>query len=189
MVTRNKLTKSQRSELLKWVAEGLESDEINKRAAEFKPPFRVSRAQVDYYRKTRKINLKALSESGEYDALTTGLALKEERVKRLTLLAAMMEEDLFGGVLWTNDLKSIGSGDQQQVVEFEEFNGAEVQQYRGVIDDIAKETGGRVQRQEHTGADGGAIQQEVKITDDSIIRKLLPELASSDATDAAKSAE
>lgn len=158
MKTRNKLDKAQRKELLKWVAEGLETSEINKRAADFEPRFRVSPAQVDYYRKTRKVDLQELIRAGDFDALKNGLALKEERVKRLTLLAAMMEEDIFGGVLWTNDLKSIGSGDQQQVVEFEEFNLAEVQQYRGVIDDIAKEVGGRVQRQEHTGAEGGAIE-------------------------------
>jgi hypothetical protein len=146
MATRNKLTKDQKSSLLKWVAEGLETDEINKRASLHETPFRVSRAQVDYYRRTRQINLHELMQSDEYNALNTGLSLKEERVKRLTLLAAMMEEDIFGGVLWTNDVKMIGSGAYQEKVEFEEFNAAEVQHYRGVLDDIAKETGGRVQK-------------------------------------------
>jgi hypothetical protein len=152
-----RLEKEQRNQLLEWVAAGLETGEINKRAAEFMPPFMVSRAQVDYYRKTRGVNLQNVLDSGQYDALKTGLALKEERVKRLTLLAALMEEDLFNGVLWTEDVKMIGSGPLQERVEFEEFNGAEVQQYRGVLDDIAKEMGGRVQRQEVTGADGGPI--------------------------------
>jgi hypothetical protein len=148
MKTRNKLEKAQKSALLGWVAEGLETSEINKRAAAFEPPFRVSPAQVDYYRKTRKVNLQEIAQSGEYDALKTGLALKEERVKRLTLLAALMEEDLFNGVLWTSDVKMIGTGEFQERVEFEEFNASEVQQYRGVLDDIAKEVSGRVQRQE-----------------------------------------
>ena len=160
-----RLKKEQRNELLKWVAAGLETGEINDKAGAFDPPFRVSRAQVDYYRKTRDVNLKGLPESEQYDALTTGLALKEERVKRLSLLAALMEEDLFAGVLWTEDVKMIGSGEFQERVEFEEFNASEVSQYRGVLDDIAKEMGGRVQRQELTGANGGKVVFEVVYED------------------------
>ncbi len=150
MTTRNKLNKDQRSELLKWVAEGLETDEINKRAAEYESPFHVSRAQVDWYRKTRKVMIGELSQSAEYDALNNGLALKEERVKRLALLGAMLEEDIFGGVLWTQDVKMIGTGESQERVEFELFNSAEVTQYRGVLEDIAKETGGRVAKTDIT---------------------------------------
>lgn len=158
-----RLEKSQRDAVLKWAAEGLETDAINKRAATFEPPFSVSRGQVDYYRKSRRVDLKAIAEAGEYDALKTGLALKEERVKKLQLLAALLEEDLFGGVLWTQDVKMIGTGDMQERIEFEEFNTAEVAQYRGVLDDIAKEVGQRVQRQEVTGEGGGALSHEVKI--------------------------
>lgn len=172
MATRNKLTKDQKDALLKWVAEGLDTTEINQRADSFGPQFRVSRAQVDYYRKTRKVNLRAISQSDEYDALNTGLALKTERVKRLTLLAAMMEEDLFGGVLWTNDMKSIGSGDQQQVVEFEEFNAAEVQHYRGVLDDIAKEMGGRVQKIAPTNPTGDKEYEGPIFTNDERLRRI-----------------
>jgi hypothetical protein len=147
---RNKLTKDQRSELLKWVAEGLESDEINKRAAKFELPFSVSRAQVDYYRKTRKVSISELSQSAELDALKSGLALKEERVKRLDLLAGLIEEDLFSGVLWVQDVKMIGTGENQERVEFETFNASEVQQYRGILEDIAKEVGDRVQKTDVT---------------------------------------
>jgi hypothetical protein len=162
-MTRNKLTKDQKSELLKWVAQGLETDEINKRAEVFDPSFCVSRAQVDYYRKTRKVKIGEIVQESEYDALSTGLALKAERVKRLALLAGMLEEDLFGGVLWTQDVKMIGTGEYQERVEFELFNSAEVQQYRGVLDDIAKEVGGRTQKTEVSGPDGAAIEQVVKI--------------------------
>lgn len=152
-----RLKKKQRSALLEWVAAGLETGEINQKAGTFHPPFSVSRAQVDYYRKTRGIDLQTLLQSDQFDALTTGLAVKAERVKRLTLLAALMEEDLFNGVLWTEDVKMIGSTPFQERIEFEEFNTAEVAQYRGVLDDIAKEIGGRVQRSELTGADGKEV--------------------------------
>ena len=152
-----RLQKEQRNQLLEWVAAGLESGEINHLAGTFAPPFSVSRAQVDYYRKTRKVNIRELIKDEQFDALTSGLSIKAERVKRLQLLAALIEKDLFEGVLWTKDVKMIGSGEYQERIEFEEFNGAEVVQYRGVLDDIAKELGHRVQRQEVTGADGGAI--------------------------------
>lgn len=159
-----RLKKAQRSQLLEWVAAGLETGEINTLAESFDPPFSVSRAQVDYYRKTRKVDLQELLKDEQFDALTSGLSIKAERVKRLQLLAALMEEDIFNGVLWTEDVKMIGSGDNQERVEFEEFNSSEVVQYRGVLDDIAKELGQRVQRNELTGAEGGAVT--IRIVDE-----------------------
>lgn len=131
--------------MLAWISEGLESDEINERAAKSKPPFSVTRSQVQWYRDSRAVDLAAIQQAGEMDALTTGLAVKAERVKRLQQLAVLMERDLFGGFLWTDQIKVIGSGGAQQEVEYEEFNTAEVQQYRGTLDDIAKEMGHRRQ--------------------------------------------
>lgn len=140
-----RLKKSQKEQLLAWISEGLQSDEINERAKVFDPPFTVSRQQVDGYRDRRALDIKAIQQAGEYDSLAAGLAVKAERVKRLQQLAALMERDLFGGFLWTDQIKVIGSGDAQQEVEYEEFNTAEVQQYRGTLDDIAKEMGHRRQ--------------------------------------------
>lgn len=144
--------------MIKWAAAGYETDEINKLAADFEPPFRVTRQQVDYYRKSRRVDLADIQRAGQEEALTEGLALKGERVRRLKQLAALMERDLFNGFLWLEQVKGVGSGDIAEIVEYEEFNAAEVAAYRGVLDDIAKETGGRVQRQELTGADGGALE-------------------------------
>lgn len=146
-----RLRKNQKEKLLAWISEGLQSDEINERAAAFEPSFTVSKQLVDYYRSTRRESLAALASAGEHDALTTGLALKSERVKRLQQLAVLLEHDLFGGFLWTDQVKALGSGEFMQVVDYEEFNTAEVQQYRGVLDDIAKEVGHRKQGVEHSG--------------------------------------
>lgn len=134
----------------------MQSDEINDRAAVFVPPFSVSRQQVDYYRKTRSEDIQAIVRAGEQDALTEGLAQKGQRVRRLKQLAALMERDLLGGFLWLDQVKGVGSGDIAQIVDYEEFNKAEVDSYRGVLDDIAKEVGDRkqVQRHEGTGEDG-----------------------------------
>ena len=137
--------------VIKAVAEGLQTDEINERAANFKPPFSVSRQQVDYYRDTREQDIKAIRSISEKNALIEGFALKEHRVYKLSLLAALMEKDLFGGFLWLDQVKGVGSGDIAEIVDYEEFNASEVVQYRGVLDDIAKETGGRVQKTEAEG--------------------------------------
>jgi hypothetical protein len=138
-----RLQKAQKQAVLKWVAEGLETDEINTRAATFEPAFTVTRRMVAHYRASRAVELAALQRSGEYKALTEGLALREERVGRLQRLASLMEKDLFGGFMWLEDVKMLGVGPTAEVVDFEKFNVAEVDAYRGVLDDIAKEMGQR----------------------------------------------
>lgn len=152
-----RLKKTQKEAVLRWIADGKLSDEINALAGSHKPPFSVSRQQVDFYRKTRKVDLAAMLAAGQFDALTTGLATKSERVVKLKQLGALMERDLFGGFLWTDQVKSIGAGTASEIVEYEEFNRSEVDAYRGILDDIAKEVGHRATKQEITGADGGPI--------------------------------
>jgi len=146
-----RLRKKQRRKLLEWVSEGLKTDEINARAAEFIEPFKVTWQQVDWYRKTRRIDIKNILAEDEKNALTTGLALKENRVAKLKALAEMMELDFADELLWTDQIKSIGSGFSAQVVEYQEFNAGEVTQYRGILDDIAKEVGDRVTKIKNEG--------------------------------------
>jgi hypothetical protein len=130
------------------------------------PPFSVLRSQVTYYRNTRREDIAAVVRAGEQEALSEGLALKGERVKKLKQLAALMERDLFGGFLWLDQVKGVGSGDVAQIVEYEEFNRAEVEAYRGVLDDIAKEVGGRVHKNELLGEGGGPVTFKVVYDDD-----------------------
>ena len=159
-----RLKKEQREAVIKWVVAGFRSDEINNRAAAWIPPFSVSRGQVVYYRKTRGIDVAKLEEMGEHDALNSGLALVSERVKKLKELAELLENDIFGDLLWTDNVKGVGSGPVATIVDYEEFNAAEVAAYRGVLDDIAKEMSHRVQRQEHK-LDIGKISE---LTDDEL---------------------
>lgn len=161
-----RLKKTQKEKVLEWVAEGLQTDEINERAAAELPPFHVDRQQVDYYRRTRSIDIKAMSAVDEKNALTSGYALRETRVAKLSKLAALMEKDLFGGFLWTDEVKGVGSGEIAEIVDYEVFNSAEVSQYRGVLDDIAKEVGHRIQKQEVTGNDGGPVVIRVTLADE-----------------------
>ena len=150
-----KLKKSQKEHLLAAISEGLHTDEINRRASEFGEPYSVSRSQVDFYRQSRKVKLEEIQESSESDALKTGFALKERRVETLNLLAEKMSRELLEeNRLWVSNSKALGSGEFMEIVDYEEFNGAEVQQLRGVLDDIAKEVGDRKTKLEHTGKDG-----------------------------------
>jgi hypothetical protein len=154
-----KLTKKQKEHLLAAISEGLQTDEINKRAAALRPAYKVSRQQVDHYRKSKEVKLAEIKENSESDALRTGFALKERRVESLNRLAEVMERELTeGGKLWLQDVKAVGSGEFTQIVDFETFNGAEVQQFRGVLDDIAKETGDRQKKVEVGGKDGSALK-------------------------------
>jgi hypothetical protein len=159
-----RLKKKQKELVLKLVAEGAQTDEINAQAAKFEPPFSVLRSQVAYYRDTRGQDIKAIKAISEKAALIEGYALKEHRVYKLSLLAALMEKDLFGGFLWTDQVKGVGAGMAAEVVDYEEFNSGEVVQYRGVLDDIAKETGGRVQRTDVRNLD------LTRLTDDQLER-------------------
>lgn len=142
-----RLKKRQRLAVLQWVAEGLQSDEINERAAEFNPPFTIGRATITHYRKTRKTDIEAIIAQDEHEALSSGLAVRAERVKKLKALALRLERDLFTDTeddyVWTDQVKSIGGGENAEVVEYEEFNKAEIDAYRGLLDDIAKELGDR----------------------------------------------
>lgn len=157
-----RLIKAQRQALLEWVAEGLQSDEINLRAREFDPPFSLSRATITHYRKTRSVDIQRVISEGEHEALSTGLALVSERVKKLKALALRLERDLFGDegqdYIWTDQVKGVGSGDIAEIVEYEEFNAGEIAAYRGLLDDIAKEVGGRVQKTDATIEYSGSLQ-------------------------------
>lgn len=142
----DRLRKSQKEALLTWVAEGLLTDEINKRAAQFKPRFKVSNRVVTYYRKSRGVALEEIKENSEASALKTGFAIKEARVAALQKLADKMLDELTrdeGNRLWTEQVKGVGSQDNFERYEYEEFNKAEVDALRGVLDDIASELGER----------------------------------------------
>lgn len=138
-----RLRKKQKEAVLSWIAEGLETDEINERAAKFRPAFEVTRGQVDYYRATREADLKEIQRVSETQAMTSGFALKEKRIEALQTIANLMYRDLVNGFMWLEQAKALGSGEDAQIMDYEEFNTAEIQQLRGVFDDIAKELGHR----------------------------------------------
>lgn len=143
-----RLEPEQRLLVLQWLAEGLESNEINARAAAANPPFHIARSTLSHYRSTRQIEATpariAATAQAEGAALVAGYQTAAQRVSKLSALADLLEADLTGGKLWVHNVKSIGKGADFERIEYEEFNAAEVNQYRGLLDDIARELGGRV---------------------------------------------
>jgi hypothetical protein len=103
--------------------------------------------------------------------MQSGLALEHERVDNLKDLAIFLwgeittkgEDDSYPNV-WLPDVKQIGSGVHAERVDIERFNSPLISEFRATLDDLAKETGGRKQRHEHTGEGGGAIPVKHYIT-------------------------
>src|SRR5258707_2612204 len=78
------------------------------------------------------------------EIMATGFAQPHERVAVLKELADTLLQDLRDpSKRWLRDVKGIGQGDNWTQVDIERFNSAELEQLRGLLDDIAKETGGR----------------------------------------------
>lgn len=130
---------------------------------------RIKRWSVDFGWQARLTEIADMQarEAAEREAeyrrgiLDDGYALAHERVQALKVLGQMLFAELTAeGVdsrLWVTETKGIGGGENFKTVGLERFNHHEVEQLRGVLDDIAKETGGRKQKVEHTGEDGGPI--------------------------------
>lgn len=108
------------------------------------------------------------SEKRRVEILNTGFALDYERVSALKEIADLLLNDIqeqttiapsdisklaTQGVsatvrpnVWLRDVKQIGSGEKSERVDIVRFNAALFEQFRAALDDIAKETGGRVQK-------------------------------------------
>lgn len=96
------------------------------------------------------------SKTAEVERLRTqGLAADYERLRELGEIYALLREAFNTEGVWTEDIKLSSRGDQVRV---RVVNKPLIDTMRGVLDDIAREVGGRKQKHEHTGADGGAIQ-------------------------------
>lgn len=133
----------------------------------------LRRWSSDFNWASRAVEFDATWEARKNDEATAilayGLAHPHERVRKLYRLAAMLEAQIYerglSGILhniWLPDVKSIGSGEFAERVDIERFNSPLLEQYRKVLEDIAKETGGRVQKQEITGANGSPFTFEIK---------------------------
>lgn len=119
-----KLTEEQRTQLLEWVAADYSSDLIAGWFKDRKWP-ELTKQAVAYYRSRFKQRIAALRDERRAAALTSGLALKAERVQRLKEHA-----DALDAIKWKADDKGRLWNEKA---------------WRETLDDIARELGHRRQ--------------------------------------------
>ena len=122
------LNQDQKNLVRAWVAAGKTDKEIIDLAKNQDPPFVISRQNISKHYRTRaeKKARKIIREQQEEDALRSGLALKEERIKMLSDTAEYLYREI----------KNIPAAKAQNLPGF-------VNAMRGCLDDIAKELGQR----------------------------------------------
>lgn len=114
------------------------------------------------------------------EAMQTGLANTFERVLALKKLASTLAGEIWQddgtlvpGKVWLKDAKQIGAGPLADRVDLIRFNAPLIEQYRGVLDDLARETGGRKQQLEHSGPGGGPIEtKDVGLSDEERLARI-----------------
>lgn len=136
-----KLTKEQRDLLCTWLAADYDWKLIQTWFAEREWPM-ITRQAVHYYRKRYETEIATLRQQRHSEALNTGLAIKEERVARLKAHA-----DELDAIKWVPDKRGRLWNEKA---------------WRETLDDIAKETGGRVQKTEVTGKDGEPLLPTIR---------------------------
>jgi len=112
------------------------------------------------------------------EIMKTGLATAHERVLKLKMLADFLEQQLYaqdvdgppaeeteGQVtrrppnqgqypnIWLADVKQIGAGEFSERVDIVRFNASLIEEFRGTLDDLARETGGRRQKRDNFNID------------------------------------
>lgn len=113
------------------------------------------------------------SKTAEIQRLRTeGLAADYARIQELdAIYQALKTEFKNGDGIWFTDIKMSAKGD---TVDVPVFNKPLIDSMRGVLDDIAKEVGGRKIVQEHSGPGGGPIRhKEVKDLSDAELEAIL----------------
>lgn len=105
--------------------------------------------------------------------MESGLALNHERVDRLKDLAHFLIDEIEQAneqgerpKVWLPDVKQIGSGSDAERVDIVRYNSPIFSDLRGLLDDLAKETGGRVIKQDVDHSGTVDLIQRVKGFDD-----------------------
>jgi hypothetical protein len=135
-----KLTNEQKETLLMWLAADYDSRLIALWFQEREWP-ELSRATLTYYRNTYGIEIEKVRAERKESALNTGLAVKEERVKRLVDHADALE-----AIKWIPDPKT-GKLHNEKA-------------WRETLADVAAEVGGRRQNMDITSGGESLMSPE-----------------------------
>lgn len=91
--------------------------------------------------------------------LSSGFARQEERVRALNELAQLLlSEAREDNRRWLPDVKGIGTGDNFERIDIVRFNAGLLSELRGLLDDLAREVGGRAKSVELSGPGGKPIE-------------------------------
>lgn len=116
-------------------------------------------SQYQWQKRAAAYDAETERQKSEYarQMMQSGLALDYERVSRLKAMAELLEDQILTRDdgrypnVWLSDVKQIGSGEFAERVNIVRFNSPLFEQWRGLLDDLAKETGGRKQEHKHSG--------------------------------------
>lgn len=118
----------------------------------------------------------AEAERRQLEAMQTGLALDYERVLKLKHLASTLAAEIWADngefiqdAVWVPDVKQIGGGEFAERVDIVRFNRPILEEFRAILDDLAKETGGRRQKTDLDVTSGGEALDKMA---DDILRKI-----------------
>lgn len=136
------MTQVQRAMLVEWAAAKLDIDETRRRALGSIPPFLPSYLQLKWARKTADINFQKYREELIAESAKSGYRTWEARVLELEATIELLKRDVFGGRHWCRDVKEVAG----EIVRVERFNEGLIKQWRGLFDDVARETGGRASK-------------------------------------------
>jgi hypothetical protein len=112
-------------------------------------------ARAEAYDKEIDAEKTAANDARRREIMESGLALEHERVAELYALFAELKREFTEHGLWYTDTKLSATG---MTVEVEVFNKALIDSFRATLDDLAKETGGRKQKTEISGTNGGPVE-------------------------------
>lgn len=119
----NRLTRAQRDYLLQLIAADYDVKIIRAKARAFAEPFEVSKRQLHYYRRRYAQEIERQRARRRSDAISKGLAIKEERIARLKEVAGQFEQRLALG------LQGVQIKDAVKLTK----------EYRETLDQIARE--------------------------------------------------
>ncbi len=101
--------------------------------------------------------------------LTTGFAQQHKRIEALNALAKkLLAQAANDERLWLPDVKSVGTGPNAKRVDLVQFNEGLIREIRGCFDDLAKEMGERVKKQELSVKDLPKIYVNLDSSEDGI---------------------
>lgn len=98
-----------------------------------------------------------------------GLALDHYRVEELKGIFDRLKRELEANdALWLEDKKQLGKGEQMEIIDIVRYNTSLINDLRGVLDDLAQETGGRIRRTDVTSKGQQVGTQKIVIGEKEI---------------------